>query len=390
MVKSNESKCVMENVKIAHSLLQWLSRRAVLFTILCLVLAAADAALGARIKDLAAIKGIRSNQLTGYGLIVGLDGTGDKAGADFTTQALANMMERMGIHVDKNQLNVSNVAAVMLTANIPPFSRIGNRIDVMASSIGDAKSLKGGTLLLTPLKGVDGRVYALAQGAVTIGGMGAGGAGGTTQKNHLQVARIANGASVEKEIPVRLDGKKSLTLSLFNPDFTTAQRVADTINASIGQGIAEAVDSSALQLNIPEKMRKKDVAEFIADIETLTVVPDTRAKVVVNEKTGTVVIGENVTISTVAVAHGNLTVTIKKSTDVVQPEPFAGGETVATPQNEVTIEEEDVKVMPLPGSATIGELVKGLNSIGVSPRDLISILQSIKASGALQAELEII
>jgi len=240
------------------------------------------------------------------------------------------------------------------------------------------------------LKGVDGRVYALAQGAVTIGGMGAGGAGGTTQKNHLQVARIANGASVEKEIPVRLDGKKSLTLSLFNPDFTTAQRVADTINASIGQGIAEAVDSSALQLNIPEKMRKKDVAEFIADIETLTVVPDTRAKVVVNEKTGTVVIGENVTISTVAVAHGNLTVTIKKSTDVVQPEPLAGGETVATPQNEVTIEEEDVKVMPLPGSATIGELVKGLNSIGVSPRDLISILQSIKASGALQAELEII
>ncbi|MFO7749086.1 MAG: flagellar basal body P-ring protein FlgI [Desulfobacteraceae bacterium] len=380
----------MKKVKIAQSLLQWLSGRAALFTILFLVLAAADAVQGARIKDLAAIKGIRSNQLTGYGLIVGLDGTGDKAGTDFTTQALANMMERMGIHVDKNQLNVSNVAAVMLTANIPAFSRIGNRIDVMASSIGDASSLKGGTLLMTPLKGVDGRVYALAQGAVTIGGMGAGGAGGTTQKNHLQVARIANGASVEKEIPVRLDGKKSLTLSLFNPDFTTAQRVADTINASIGQGIAEAVDSSALQLNIPEKMRKKDVAEFIADIETLTVVPDTRAKVVVNEKTGTVVIGENVTISTVAVAHGNLTVTIKKSTDVSQPEPFAEGETVETPQNEVTIEEEDVNVMPLPGSSTIGELVKGLNSIGVSPRDLISILQSIKASGALQAELEII
>ncbi|MEA2060990.1 MAG: flagellar basal body P-ring protein FlgI [Thermodesulfobacteriota bacterium] len=358
------------------------------FLVICLF--CIDPAWGARIKDLAAIKGIRTNQLTGYGLIVGLDGTGDKAGTDFTTQALANMMERMGIHVDKNSLSVKNVAAVMLTANIPPFARIGNKIDIMASSIGDAKSLMGGTLLLTPLKGVDGKVYALGQGPVTIGGMGAGGAGGTTQKNHLQVARIANGATIEREIPFRLDGKEFLTLSLFNPDFTTAKRVSDTINASIGEGIAEAVDSSALRLKIPENMREADVAEFIADIETLSVVPDTRAKIVVNEKTGTVVIGENVTISTVAVAHGNLTVTIKKSSDVVQPQPLAGGETVVTPENEITMEEEDVKVMPLPGSSTIGELVKGLNAIGVSPRDLISILQSIKASGALQAELEII
>jgi flagellar P-ring protein precursor FlgI len=349
-----------------------------------------DTAHAARIKDLAAVKGIRSNQLTGYGLIVGLDGTGDKSGADFTTQALANMMDRMGIHVDKNQLKVKNIAAVIVTAEIPPFARIGNKIDVVASSIGDAKSLSGGTLLLTPLKGVDGRVYALAQGPVTLGGAGAGAAGGGTQKNHLQVARIANGASVEREIPVKLDGKKELILSLYNPDFTTVKRVAETINASIGEGVAEAVDSSALRLNIPVSMQKSDVAEFLADIETLSVVPDTKAKVVVNEKTGTVVIGENVTISTVAVAHGNLTVTIKKSSDVSQPEPLSEGETVATPQAEVTMEEEEVKVMPLPGGATIGELVKGLNSIGVSPRDLITILQSIKAAGALQAELEII
>ena len=344
----------------------------------------------ARIKDLAAIKGIRSNQLTGYGLIVGLDGTGDKSGADFTTQALANMMDRMGIHVDKNQLKVKNIAAVIVTADIPAFARIGNKIDIVASSIGDAKSLAGGTLLLTPLKGVDGKVYALAQGPVTLGGVGAGGAGGGTQKNHLQVARIANGASVEREIPVMLDGKKELILSLFNPDFTTAKRVADTINASIGEGVAETVDSSALRLNIPESMQENDVAEFLADIETLSIVPDTRAKVVVNEKTGTVVIGENVTISTVAVAHGNLTVTIKKSNDVSQPDPFSQGQTVTTPQNQVSVEEEEVKVMPLKGGATIGELVKGLNSIGVSPRDLITILQSIKAAGALQAELEII
>lgn len=347
-------------------------------------------AQGARIKDLAAIKGIRSNQLTGYGLIVGLDGTGDKSGADFTTQALANMMDRMGIHVDKDELSVKNIAAVIVTADIPAFARIGNKIDVVASSIGDAKSLSGGTLLLTPLKGVDGQVYALAQGPVTLGGVGAGGARGSTQKNHLQVARIANGASVEREIPVALDGKKSLILSLFNPDFTTVKRVADTINASIGEGVAEAVDSSALRLNIPETMQENKVAEFLADIETLSIVPDTRAKVVVNEKTGTVVIGENVTISTVAVAHGNLTVTIKKSSEVSQPEPFTQGETVTRPQREVAVDEEKVKVMPLQGGATIGELVKGLNSIGVSPRDLITILQSIKASGALQAELEII
>ena len=358
------------------------------FFILC---AGIQTAQGARIKDLAAIKGIRSNQLTGYGLIVGLDGTGDKSGSGFTTQALANMMDRMGIHVDKNQLKVKNIAAVIVTSDIPAFARIGNRIDVVASSVGDAKSLAGGTLLLTPLKGVDGKVYALAQGPVTLGGVSAGGgAGGGTQKNHLQVARIANGASVEREIPVMLDGKKELILSLFNPDFTTAKRVADTINASIGRGVAKAVDSSALRLNIPATMQLNDVANFIAEIETLTIVPDTKAKVVVNEKTGTVVIGENVTISTVAVAHGNLTVTIKKSSDVSQPEAFSQGETVATPQSEITVDEEEVKVMPLKGGATIGELVRGLNSIGVSPRDLITILQSIKAAGALQAELEII
>jgi flagellar P-ring protein precursor FlgI len=344
----------------------------------------------ARIKDLAAIKGIRSNQLTGYGLIVGLDGTGDKSGADFTTQALAIMMDRLCMHVDKNLLKVKNIAAVIVTADIPAFARIGNRIDVVASSVGDAKSLVGGTLLLTPLKGVDGQVYALAQGPVALGGVGAGGAGGSTQKNHLQVARIANGASVEREIPVVLDGKKELILSLYNPDFTTAKRVADTINASIGDGVAETMDSSALRLNIPEAMQQNRVAEFLADIETLSIVPDTRAKVVVNEKTGTVVIGENVTISTVAVAHGNLTVTIKRSSEVSQPDPFSEGETVVTPQDEVDVEEQEVNVLPLKGTTTIGELVKGLNSIGVSPRDLITILQSIKAAGALQAELEII
>jgi len=316
----------------------------------------------ARIKELAAIKGIRENQLIGYGLVVGLNGTGDKEGVGFTKQALANMMEKMNVFVDSTQLKVKNVAAVMVTANIPPFARIGDKIDITASSLGDAKSLKGGTLLATPLKGVNGEVYAIAQGPVTLAVPG----GPNDRNSHLQVAQIANGASIEQEIPFKLDGKKTLTLSLFQPDFTTAKRMADTINTSLGEGVAQVIDASALNLNVPEKMWEKNVAGFIADIETLTVIPDAVAKVVINEKTGTVVFGGDVTISNVAIAHGDLSVTI------------------AGPP------EKRENVMNLPGTSTIGELVQGLNSLGVKPRDLISILQSIKAAGALQAELVII
>ncbi len=318
----------------------------------------------ARIKDLAAIKGIRSNQLTGYGLVVGLNGTGDKDGVSFTKQALANMMEKMNIFINKDDLKVKNVAAVMVTASIPPFARIGDKIDVSVSSLGDAKSLKGGTLLITPLKGVDGQIYALANGSLAL----AMPSGAGDRNSHLQVARIVNGASVEREIPFKLDGKKNLILSLFNPDFTTARRMTDTINASIGEGVAKTIDSSAISLIVPEPMRQMNVAEFIADIETLSVIPDSIAKVVINEKTGTVVIGSDVTISSVAIAHGDLSVTID------------GG-----PE-----EEGQESVMSLPGTSTIGELVRGLNSLGVKPQDLISILQSIKAAGALQAELVII
>lgn len=316
----------------------------------------------ARIKELAAIKGIRENQLIGYGLVVGLNGTGDKEGVGFTKQALANMMEKMNIFVDSNQLKVKNIAAVMVTANIPPFARIGDKIDVTASSLGDAKSLKGGTLLVTPLKGINGEVYAIAQGPVTLAVQG----GANDRSSHLQVAQVTNGASVEQEIPFKLDGKKTLTLSLFQPDFTTAKRMADTINTSIGEGVAKVIDASALNLNVPEKMWQKNVAGFIADIETLTVIPDAVARVVINEKTGTVVFGSDVTISSVAIAHGDLSVTI------------------AGPP------EKNESVMNLPGTSTIGELVQGLNSLGVKPMDLISILQSIKAAGALQAELVIL
>ena len=317
----------------------------------------------ARIKDLAGIKGVRSNQLTGYGLVVGLSGTGDNSSVVFTRQSLTNMMEKMNIHFDKSELSVKNVAAVMLTASIPPFAKIGDTIDVTASSLGDAKSLKGGTLLLAPLKGVDGNIYAIAQGLVSVSTPGSKGG-----KAHLQTARLVQGASIEREIPFRLDGKKQLTLSLTRPDFTTARRVADTINAAMGEGTAKLEDASSVKLNIPEDMQKANVAEFIADVERLNVVPDTRARVIVNERTGTVVIGSEVSLSRVAVAHGDLNVVIDDGGD--------------TPEEE--------SLMQLPGASTIGDLVNGLNALGVKPVDLISILQSIKAAGALQADLEII
>lgn len=345
---------------------------------------------GARIKDVASIKGIRSNQLVGYGLVVGLDGTGDKQQTRFTIQTLANMLEDMGIRVDKNLVKVKNVAAVMVTANMPPFSRIGNQLDVLVSSIGDAQSLVGGTLLMTPLKGVDGNVYALAQGPISIGGVGASGGGGGVTVNHLLAGRVADGASVEREIPMNLDGRSSLTMMLFTPDFTTASRIADAINAALRHPSARMLDSGTIEICIPEN-RQLSVASFLADIEGLNVMPDAVAKVVVNERTGTVVVGENVRISTVAISHGNLTISVRESAQVSQPQSFSGqGETVVTPETQVVIEQEKRNLMVVDGGATIGDLVSALNAIGVTPRDLISIFQSIKAAGALQAELEII
>ena len=350
-----------------------------------------DSASAARIKDLAAVKGIRSNQLTGYGLIVGLDGTGDKSGTRFTQRSLVNMLKRMGIDVNPAMVRVKNVAAVIVTAKMPPFARIGNRIDVLVSSIGDAQSLVGGTLLLAQLKGADGKVYALAQGPISVGGFGAQGASGSSvTKNHLLAGRIADGATVEREISIAFSEKKSLTLTLFNPDFTTAIRMSESINNAVGERVSRPVDSGTLQLTVPESYHDR-VPGFLAKLESLHVEPDSVARIVVNEKTGTVVIGEKVRISTVAVAHGNLSISIKESLNVSQPLPFSrGGETVVTPESDVEIEEPKEKLMIVEAGASIGELVRALNAIGVTPRDLISIFQSIKAAGALQAELEII
>ncbi len=363
----------------------------------------------ARIKDIASIKGIRPNQLFGYGLIVGLNGSGDKAGTGFTIQGLVNMLERMGVHISAADVKVSNVAAVMVSATLPPFARIGKKIDITLSSIGNAKSLSGGTLLLTPLQGVNGKVYALAQGAVAIGGYTAGGdAGGGVTKNHPTVGRISGGATIEREIPVSIMNKQELTIMLDNPDFNTVTRVADAINTRLEESLATPIDSGTLTLKIPARLQGK-VVNLIARIGDLEVTPDNIAKVIVNEKTGTVVIGQNVSIQEVAVAHGNLSIQIKETKEVSQPLPFSpaglgagpkevgggiiaapGGSTIVTPDSDVRVAEERNQLILIPPGNTIGELVKGLNAIGVTPRDLITILQALKAAGALQGELEVI
>jgi len=367
------------------------------------------AGMAARIKDISSIKGVRPNQLFGYGLVIGLFGSGDKGGSSFTQKGLANMLEHMGINVNPEDIKAKNVAAVIVSATYPPFARIGKKIDVTLSSIGDAKSLLGGTLLLTPLKGVDGKVYGLAQGPVVIGGYAVGGdAGGGVGKNHTTVGRISGGATIEREIPLSVMDKKELTIILNNPDFNTATRSAQAINSLIGESIATPIDPGTLSLDIPEKFQDK-VVKLIAQIGDIEVVPDSVAKIIVNEKTGTVVVGENVRIQKVAVAHGNLSIQIKETKQVSQPLPFSppgkgaaatqmnggtivapGGSTVVTPESEVGVAEEDNRLVLIPEGRTIGELVKALNAIGVTPRDLITILQAIKAAGALQGDLEII
>jgi flagellar P-ring protein precursor FlgI len=368
-----------------------------------------SAGYSARIKDISSIKGIRQNQLLGYGLVIGLNGTGDKGGTKFTIQGLVNMLEHMGVHVDPDEVKVKNVAAVVVSAKLPPFARIGKKIDVILSSIGDAKSLVGGTLLLTPLKGVDNKVYALAQGPVSIGGFSTGGAaGGGVTKNHPTVGRISGGASIEKEIPLSIMSKNEMTIILNNPDFNTADRAVKAINSRFGENIAKSIDSGTLKFRVPEEFENK-VVNLIAQIGEIEVEPDSIAKVIVNEKTGTVVVGENVRIQKVAVAHGNLSIQIKEKSNVSQPQAFApsgggiaprqmgggtvvapGGSTVVTPESQVAVAEESSRLLLIPKGRTIGELVNALNAIGVTPRDLITILQAIKAAGALQGELEII
>ena len=343
----------------------------------------------ARIKDMANIKGVRSNQLVGYGLVVGLDGTGDGKKSKFTIQSMVSMLEQMGISVGEKDVTLSNVAAVMVTADLPPFTRSGSRIDALVSSIGDASNLQGGTLLLTPLKAVNGKVYAVAQGPVVTGGFSASGSGGSVQKNFPTAGRILNGAIVEKELENTFNTKRALTFSLNQPDFTTATRMAEIINSQFYDNIAHTPDAGTIEVRVPERFLGNTVG-LVAFLEGLDVAPDTMAKVVINERTGTVVMGENVKISTLAIAHGNLSIVIRESLNVSQPLPFSEGETVATPNTEIAVEEGQNRLMVLESGVSIRDLVKALNALGISPRDLVAIFQAIKAAGALQAELEII
>jgi flagellar P-ring protein precursor FlgI len=342
-----------------------------------------------RIKDIADVEGIRENQLIGYGLVVGLNGTGDRLdSAVFTRQSLIGMLERLGVNTrdQESKLQTKNVAAVMVTASLPAFARGGSRIDVSVSALGDAKDLTGGTLLVTPLLAADGEVYGVAQGSLATGAISAKGAATSVTRNVPTAARIANGATVEKEVPYALGSHPSLRLGLRNPDLTTARRMAGVINAALGAGIATARDPRTVSL----ELGAMDVIETLGRIEDLRVEPDNAAVVVIDEASGIIVMGDNVRISTVAIAQGNLTIRVTETPQVSQPGPLSNGTTAVVPRTSVQIDDaSDKRLGIIHGSVTLRDLVASLNSLGVGPRDMISILQSIKAAGALQADLQV-
>ncbi|HEV7439101.1 MAG TPA: flagellar basal body P-ring protein FlgI [Methylobacterium sp.] len=343
-----------------------------------------------RVKDLASIEGVRQNQLVGYGIVVGLNGTGDTLNnIPFTKQSLQAMLERLGVNTRGATMRTQNLAAVMVTANLPPFSAQGTRIDVTVSSLGDAKSLQGGTLLVTPLLGADGEVYALAQGSVAIAGFTAEGDAAKVTRGVPTNGRISNGANVEREIAFKLNDARSLRLSLRNPDFTTSKRIAAAINDFMGGDTAEPTDPATVTLQIPARYQG-NMIRLVTEVEQLKVEPDQTAKVVVDERSGIIVMGRDVRVSTVAIAQGNLTVTITEQPQVSQPNPLSNGQTVVVPRTGVKVDTGDGNKLALvKEGVTLRELVDGLNALGVGPRDLISILQAIKAAGALQADIEL-
>jgi flagellar P-ring protein FlgI len=356
-----------------------------------MMLAGAIAQAGAtsRIKDLANIEGVRQNQLIGYGLVVGLNGTGDTLNnIPFTRQSLQAMLERLGVNVRGAQMRTGNVAAVMVTANLPAFATQGTRMDVTVSALGDSKSLQGGTLLVTPLLGADGNVYAVAQGSLAISGFQAEGDAAKIVRGVPTVGRISNGAIIEREIDFALNKLGQLRLALRNPDFTTAKRIASAINDFIGSPAAEPLDPSTVQLTVPKQFQGNVIA-LLTEVEQLQIEPDLTAKVVIDERSGIIVMGRDVRVSTVAVAQGNLTVTISETPVVSQPQPFSRGETRVAPRTRVGVSEEGKKFAVVKEGVSLQQLVDGLNALGIGPRDLISILQAIKAAGAIQADIEV-
>lgn len=342
-----------------------------------------------RIKDLANIEGVRQNQLIGYGLVVGLNGTGDTLNnIPFTKQSLQAMLERLGVNVRGANMRTGNVAAVMVTANLPAFGTQGTRIDVTVSALGDAKSLNGGTLLVTPLLGADGNVYAVSQGSVAIAGFSAEGDAAKITRGVPTVGRISNGAIIEREIDFALNRLNQVRLALRNADFTTAKRIAAAINDFIGIATAEPLDSSTVQVNVP-KQYAGNVVSLLTEIEQLQIEPDLPAKIVIDERSGIIVMGRDVRVSMVAVAQGNLTVTISETPQVSQPAPFSRGTTRVVPRTRIGVQEDGKKLALVREGVSLQQLVDGLNALGIGPRDLIAILQAIKAAGAIQAEIEV-
>ncbi len=361
-------------------------------------LAAAALALGApvpagamsRIKDLAGVEGIRQNQLVGYGLVVGLNGTGDTLNnIPFTKQSLQAMLERLGVNTRGATLRTANIAAVMVTANLPAFGTQGTRIDVTVSALGDAKSLQGGTLLVTPLMGADGEVYAVAQGSLAIAGFSAEGDAAKVTRGVPTVGRIANGAMIEREIEFKLHNQRQLRLALRNPDLTTARRIAAAINDFIGTDTAEPVDPASIVIQVPARYQG-NMIRLLTEIEQLQIEPDTGARIVIDERSGIIVMGKDVRVSTVAIAQGNLTVTISEQPQVSQPAPFSRGQTAIVPRTGVKVDTgEGNKLAIVKDSVTLKDLVDGLNALGIGPRDMIAILQAVKSAGALQADIEV-
>ena len=342
-----------------------------------------------RIKDLADIQGVRSNALIGYGIVVGLNGTGDSSNSSpFTISSITAMLERFGVNVrpDIKKMKPKNIAAVIVTAELPAFARPGQQLDITISSLGDSKSLRGGTLLITPLLGGDGQAYAVAQGGLSVGGFAIAGAAGNTVKNHPTVGKIPNGARIERAAPRGLEaGQEKITVMLRNPDFTTVQRMKKVINQAMGKGMAKALDAGTIEVWNPSG----DAIALIAQLERLELLTDRPAVVVVDERTGTIVMGQGVTIETVAVSHGNISVSVVEGADISQPFAFSNGATTSTPTTEVSVQEDEAQLVVLPRQVTLASLVSALNSVGATPSDLIAVLQAIKSAGALHAELRV-
>lgn len=362
---------------------------------LCLVvmLGTAGASHAMRIKEVATIEGVRSNQLTGFGLIVGLDGTGDQTTQmPYTTQGLANYLQQLGITLTATtlaQLQMKNVAAVLVTAQLPAFARPGQLLDVNVSSVGNAKSLKGGTLIAAPLKGADGEIYALAQGNLIVAGAGAAAGGSKVQVNHLSAGRIPDGAQVERTVPTSLQDGPSINLSLNASDFQTARKVAQAINSQFGDGVAQALDGRTIKVSAPTNANER--VNFLAEMEELPIQSSVAAaKIIINARTGSIVLNQAVSLGACAIAHGNLSISISSTPTVSQPNALSGGQTVVTEKANIEIKQEAGKLIQLPAAAQLADVVKALNSLGATPQDLLAILQAIKSAGALNAELEVI